>query len=110
MQWTIEIVSAAYAEIDALPTKLRARLVRLLEVVEKAGPEKLRAPHARHLEGKLRELRVKAEGGIARGICVTASGRRVAVPHVFVKKSRKTPRRALETATERTRQVEPWRR
>lgn len=110
MKWTIEIVSAASTEIDALPIKLRARLARLLAVVEKVGLEKLRTPHARHLEGKLRELRVKAESGTAGGICVTASGRRVAVPHVFVKKSRKTPRRALETATERARQVEPRRR
>ena len=34
MKWKIEIVSAAATEIDALPTKLRARLVRLLEIAE----------------------------------------------------------------------------
>ena len=51
------------------------------------------------------ELRVRAEGGIARGIYVTAAGRRVVVLHVFEKKSRKTPRRALATARERMRQV-----
>ena len=49
--------------------------------------------------------RVRAEGGIARGIYVTATGRRVVVLHVFAKKSRKTPRRALETARERMMQV-----
>ena len=43
--------------------------------------------------------------GIARGIYVTATGRRVVVLHVFVKKSRRTPRRALQTARERMRQV-----
>ena len=42
---------------------------------------------------------------IARGIYVTAVGRRVVVLHVFAKKSRKTPRRALATARERMRQV-----
>ena len=64
-----------------------------------------RAPHVRHLEGKLWELRVKAQAGIARGIYVTATGRRVAVPHVFAKKSQKTPRRALDTARERMKEV-----
>ena len=49
--------------------------------------------------------RVMAEEGIARGIYVTAAGRRVVVLHVFVKKSRKTPRRALATARERMKQV-----
>ena len=52
MGWTVETVSAVDAEIEALPT-----------VVENVGLEALRAPHVRHLEGKLRELRVRAEGG-----------------------------------------------
>ena len=77
MDWTVETVSAVDAEIAALPVASRARLLRLLETVENVGLETLRAPHVRHLEGKLRELRVRADGGIARGIYVTAAGRRV---------------------------------
>ena len=107
MNWTVETVSAVDAEIEALPVALRARMLRLLEVVENVGLEALRAPHVRHLDGKLWELRVRAEGGIARGIYVTAAGRRVVVLHVFAKKSRRTPRRALATARERMRQVRP---
>lgn len=105
MKWTVETVTAADAEIQALPRALRARLIRLLETVENIGLEALHAPHVRHLEGKLWELRVKAEGGIARGVYVTVAGRRVVVLHVFVKKSRKMPRRALATAKERMKQV-----
>ena len=85
--------------------KLSARLVRLLETVENIGLGALRAPHVKHLDGKLWELRVRAEGGIARGIYVTAAERRVVVLHVFAKKSRKTQRRALATARERMKQV-----
>ena len=105
MEWTVETAAAVDAEIEALPVALRARLVRLLEAVENVGLEALRAPHVKHLEGKLWELRVRAEEGIARGIYVTATGRRVVVLHVFAKKSRKTPRRALDTARGRMRQV-----
>lgn len=105
MDWTVETIAAVDAEIAALPIALRARLIRLLEAVENVGLEALRAPHVRHLDGKLWELRVRAEGGIARGIYVTATGRRVVVLHVFAKKSRATPRRAIETARERMRQV-----
>ena len=105
MDWTVETVSAVDAEIAALPVALRARLLRLLETVENVGLEALRAPHVRHLDGKLWELRVRADGGIARGIYVMAAGRRVVVLHVFEKKSRKTPRRALATARERMRRV-----
>ena len=53
-------------EIAAVPVTLRARLVRLLETVENVGLEALRTPHARHFDGKLWELRVRAEGGVAR--------------------------------------------
>ena len=105
MKWTVEFIAVAGAEIEALPIALRARLVRLLEVVENVGLEALRAPHVKHLEGKLWELRVRAEGAAARGIYMTTTGRRVMVLHVFVKKSSKTPRRALETARERMRQI-----
>lgn len=82
MGWTVETVSAVDAEIGTLPVALRARLVRLLEAVENVGLESLRAPHVRHLEGKLWELRVRAEGGIARGIYITAAEQRVVVLHV----------------------------
>ena len=105
----VEIITAVEAEIEALPVAVRARLIRLLEAVENVGLEALHAPHGKHLVGKLWELRVRAKGGIARGIYVMPTGRRVVVLHVFAKKSRKTPRRALETARERMRQVLSWR-
>ena len=73
--------ATGHSEIEALPMALRARLIRLLEVVENVGLEALRAPHVRHLDGKLWELRVRAERGIARGIHVTVAGRRVVVLH-----------------------------
>ena len=107
MIWTVETVSGVDAEIEALPVKLRARLIRLLETVENVGLEALGQPHVKHLDGKLWELRVRAEGGIARGIYVTAAERRVVVVHVFAKKSRKTPQRALVTARQRMKQVMP---
>ena len=105
MRWTVETLDPVDAEIEALPPGLQARLVRLFEMVENLGLEQLREPYVKHLEGSLWELRAKAQEGIARGIYVTASGRRVVVLHVFVKKTQKTPRRALETARVRMKQV-----
>lgn len=71
MGWTVETVSAVDAEIEALPVKLRARLVRLLESVENVGLEALQAPHAKHLDGKLgaasQRRRGNREGGLRDG-------------------------------------------
>ncbi|CAN7212076.1 type II toxin-antitoxin system RelE/ParE family toxin [Pararhizobium sp. LjRoot238] len=76
-----------------------------MEAVEAVGLEQLREPHVKHLEGKLWELRAKAAEGIARGIYVTVTGRKVIVLHVFVKKSQKTPAGALEIARARLKEL-----
>ena len=41
VDWSVETVAAADSEIAALPTRLRARLVRLLKMVENVGREQL---------------------------------------------------------------------
>lgn len=101
MRWSVETLAAADAEIAVLPTGLRAKLLRLLRLVEDVGLERIHEPHAKHVEGKLWELRVSAAEGIARGLYVTMEGRRIMVLHVFEKKTQKTPRRAIELAFER---------
>jgi phage-related protein len=50
-------------------------------------------------------MRMVGRDGIARAIYVTASGQRIVVLHAFVKKTEKTPRRALETARARAKEV-----
>ena len=40
------------AEIAALPAALQARLIRLMEMVEHIGLERMREPHAKHIEGQ----------------------------------------------------------
>ncbi|VDC34005.1 hypothetical protein XINFAN_04203 [Pseudogemmobacter humi] len=106
MRWTVETLEVVDAEIAALPPKLQARLLRLMEMVENVGLDRIHEPHVKHLEGKLWELRAKAAEGIARGIYVAVTGRRVVVLHVFVKKTPKTPKQALELAWERMKQVD----
>ena len=48
---------------------------------------------------------MKGKGAIARAVYVTTSGRRVVVVRVFVKKTRKTPRREIRLALERAKEV-----
>lgn len=106
MRWTVETFSSIVdEEIAALPVRLSARMVRLLESIERVGLDQLGEPHAKHVEGKLWELRAKSPEGIARGLYVTLTGRRVVVLHVFAKKTQKTPARALAIARERMKQV-----
>jgi phage-related protein len=50
-------------------------------------------------------MRLKGKDGIARAIYVTARGQRVVVVRVFVKKTQKTPRREIELALKRAKDV-----
>ncbi|MES2434401.1 MAG: type II toxin-antitoxin system RelE/ParE family toxin [Pseudomonadota bacterium] len=101
MQWSVETHDGVDDEIEALPDGLRAKLMRLLAMIEGYGLERMHEPHVKHLDGKLWELRVSASEGIARGIYVTLTGRRVLVLHVFEKKTQKTPKRAMDLALSR---------
>ena len=61
MQSTVETLNAAVdAEIEALPADMRARLVRLVDVIEQVGLQALPRDSVKHLEGKLWELRFRA--------------------------------------------------
>jgi hypothetical protein len=54
MRWAVETLGEAVdAELEALPPSLRARMLRLMEMVENVGLENMREPHVKHIEGKL---------------------------------------------------------
>ena len=84
---------------------MRARFVRIVELIENLGLPRVRLPHARHLQGPLWEIRMKGRSGIARAIYVTVPDKRVVVVRVFVKKTQGTPRREIELALKRTQEV-----
>ena len=110
MGWTVETLSAVDAEIETLPVKLRARLLRLLETIETSAWRHSLNPMpsiSTASSGNYECGPKEAQGGIARGIYVTQAERRVVVLHVFAKKSRKTPLRAFAIARERMKQVTP---
>ena len=106
MRWTFRTLNAIVdAEVKALPADMQARFLRFGNIIEQAGFEGLPREAVKHLEGKLWELRMTGRDGIARAIYVTASGRRVVVVRVFVKKTQKTPPRELDIARQRAREV-----
>jgi phage-related protein len=95
----------AQAALSALPADMRASFARIVELIQAHGLERIREPYVKHLEGKLWKMRMKGRDGIARAAYVTAVGRRVVVVHVFTKKTRKTPRREIEIALAKAKEV-----
>jgi phage-related protein len=106
MNWTVETLDDRVdRELAALPSDMRSRFKRIGDLMAVDGPQSVREPYVKHLEGKLWEMRMTGRDGISRAIYVTASGRRVVVLRVFVKKSEKTPAGELRIARDRLREV-----
>ncbi|HEX4196276.1 MAG TPA: type II toxin-antitoxin system RelE/ParE family toxin [Caulobacteraceae bacterium] len=97
--------STARSELDALPVDMRAKFERIVMLIRDHGLEKVREPYVKHLEDKLWEMRLIGRDGVARAIYMTASGQRIVVLRTFVKKTEKTPRRELELARERAKEI-----
>lgn len=91
--------------LDALPLDVRASFQRIVELIQSHGLERVREPYVKHLEGPLWEMRMKGRSGIARAAYVTVIGKRIVVVHAFVKKTQKTPRREIEIALKRAKEV-----
>jgi phage-related protein len=103
--WTVTFYSSTVeAEVLALSAGFVARFVRYAERMEIYGPD-LGMPHTRAMGDGLLELRLKAVEGIARVFYCTVVGHRIVVLHQFVKKTEKTPRKELEVARRRLKEV-----
>ena len=105
MDYTIVYYSdAVQAEILDLPDTLAARYIVLTRRMIVLGPN-LGAPHTKAFGDGLFELRLKGAEGIARVFFCTLVGKRITMPHSFIKKSDKTPLREREIAEARLKEV-----
>lgn len=67
MTWIVETLSEAVDnEIAALPPRIQAKLLWIMEQIESRGLTALRPPHIAHLEDRLYELRARGQGPGAR--------------------------------------------
>ena len=91
-------------EIASLPVGIRASYVRLTNLLEEFGLD-LRMPHSRAMGGGLFELRPKGREGIARVFYCMKVGRKIVILHSFIKKTNETPKREIELAHRRQKEI-----
>ena len=104
--WSVEFLDEnVLAEMQGQPNDIKAKFEHIVRLIQANGLERVHEPYIKHLDGKLWEMRMKGRDTIARAIYVTAVEKRVVVVRVFTKKSRKTPRREIETALERAKEI-----
>ena len=87
-----------------MPDSILAGYLRLTDLLEEFGPS-LRMPHSRAMGEGLFELRAKGREGIGRVFYCFLIGQRVFVLHSFLKKSQEAPRRKLNIAIKRMKEL-----
>ena len=66
MIWKIDFYGDVEGRILDMPPKIQARIIKLLELMEKHGAN-LGSPHTESMGDGLFEIRAKAQEGIGRG-------------------------------------------
>lgn len=105
MKWKITYYNDAVRDnILKLPKSLLARYLRTINLVEIFGAN-LGEPHTKAFGNGLFELRLKGREGIARVFYCTVIGKEVIMLHSFIKKTQKTPKKELDIAQSRLKEI-----
>lgn len=87
----------ARAFLEALDVKMRAKMVRTIQLLEANGPM-LREPYSKPLGEGLFELRAQVGTDITRVLYFFIVNRRIILTNGFVKKTQKTPPAEIDRA------------
>jgi phage-related protein len=109
MKWEIEFYSEKVEEdAQALPKGIKAKFLKIAELVEKFGPE-IGKPYVESIRGKdsqgLFEMRPRGKEGIARAFFCTVVVKKIVVLHVVIKKANKVRKADLDAAKRRMKEV-----
>lgn len=76
--------------LDSLDVKMRAKMVREIELLAANGTE-LREPYSKAIGDSIFELRAKVGSDVSRVLYFFFVGRKIVLTNGFIKKSAKTP-------------------
>ena len=80
-----------------LPPKMRAKVLRTIDMLETNGTN-LREPYSKHLNDGIFELRVQIGSDLSRVLYFFMVGKKAILTHGFIKKTQKTPPPEIDRA------------
>jgi phage-related protein len=105
MSWKITLFNQKVeAETLSFPAGILANFLHILEMIEDFGPA-LGKPHTAPMGDGLFEIRAKGKEGIGRVFFCTVKGKEIIILHSFVKKTQRTPKKELEKARRRLKEL-----
>jgi phage-related protein len=106
MKWQILFYSdKVEQETLEFPDKILAKLLHIFEMIEVHGAN-LGKPYTDSLGDGLFEVRAKGQEGIGRSLFCYTHGKTIIILHSFIKKTQKTPKKELEIALIRKKEID----
>ncbi|MEY2857490.1 MAG: hypothetical protein RLZZ74_1802 [Cyanobacteriota bacterium] len=105
MKWHITFYSEKVEqETLNFPPGILASFLHIAEMIEEFGPA-LGKPYTASLSGGLFEIRSKGKEGIGRSFFCMVKGKEIIILNSFIKKSQKTPKKELDVAKKRMKEI-----
>jgi phage-related protein len=105
MKWHITFYNEKVEqETLNFPPGILANFLHIAEMIEEFGPA-LGKPYTASMGGGLFEIRSKGKEGIGRSLFCLVRDKEIIILHSFIKKSQKTPKKELNLAKKRMKEV-----
>jgi len=105
MSWKLTFFSDKVEEETlSFPDGILANFLHIAEMIEELGPN-IGKPHTTPVGGGLFEIRAKGKEGIGRSLFCSVKGKEIVILHSFIKKTQKTPKRELDKARKRQKEL-----
>jgi len=105
MSWKVTFFNTKVKEETlSFPAGILASFLHILEIIEEFGPA-IGKPYTAPMGNGLFEIRAKGKEGIGRSLFCTVKGKEIIILHSFIKKTQKTPKRELEKARNRMKEL-----
>ena len=105
MKWDVSFFNSRVAtDTKNFPKGILADFLHITEMIEDFGPN-LGLPHTKAMGKGLFEIRAKGKEGIGRSLFCTIKNNEIVILHSFIKKTNKTPKKDLDLARKRMKEV-----
>ena len=106
MNWKVSFFNEKVSKATlAFPKGVLANFLHIVEMIEQFGPS-LGMPYTKAFGKGLFEIRAKGTEGIGRSFFCTIKGNEVVILHSFIKKTNKIPKKDLDIAQKRKKEVQ----
>lgn len=105
-EWKVAFFNASVkSSLANWPIKMKAKFIRIVELIELFGPIDVGMPHVKNMGKGLFEIRTKSQEGIGRAFFCMMVRKEIIILHSFIKKTQKTSEKEIEIARKRMNEV-----